>query len=162
MPPERLGYAAAMSDLAGNLGSTVTCPSCGAQVPVPGDLPGGLGAVACPKCGAAVHTGAPSYADDEDLTVDEAVRAVAAIGHDVDMTRVGDAALRCGECAAEVGADRLAVAQLRAATDVVGGGRTVVVAAVTCPACGAAGRVEVDPDPAGPDAALLAPLGLTG
>lgn len=54
-----------MTDMAADLGDTVTCPNCGAQVTVP-TLADGV--VACPKCGAAVHAVlAPGTSGDDDV-----------------------------------------------------------------------------------------------
>jgi hypothetical protein len=51
---------------------------------------------------------------------------------------------------------RLGVRSLRLATDVVGGGRSVTVAAVRCPNCDAQARMELPHDEDGGRAALFA------
>jgi ribosomal protein S27AE len=145
-----------MTDLSTDLGGTRTCPACGEQVSVPQDHGR---AVPCPKCGAAVPPGPPPYEEDGELTVDEAMRTVAVAGYDTEMEQVGGGEARCERCGATVAVDRIVVRSLRRATDVVGGGRTVTVAAVRCPNCDALARMDLAHD-VDDDRAVLVAMGV--
>lgn len=132
-----------MTDLAPDLGATASCPRCGAQVQVT-EVSGPL--VRCPDCGAAVPTGVRAQVT-EDLTVDALVRAYGVNGYDASVDLVEDG-LRCGACGAVARARTWAVDDRRRGSDAAVATPEHLVAAVRCPACGAAGTAVVHLDDA--------------
>lgn len=129
-----------MTDMATGLGGTASCPSCGAQVEV-AQLAGAAG-TPCPKCGTTVAAGpAPDVEGEE--TLDEVLRGFGVNGYDTEL-EVDGRALRCSACSATSAADRFRIADVTPATDELRGA-DVIAAALVCPACGAAGRLVLDP-----------------
>src|SRR4051794_27592075 len=135
-----------MTDLPTGLGATAPCPRCGEQVQITGVA---AALVRCPACGTPVPTGVrPEVAAD--LTAEELIRAYGVSGYDDDAVAEGDR-LRCSVCGASTAAGEWPVDDVRRASSAETGDTEVAVAAVRCPACGAAERavMPVGAAPAG-------------
>ena len=140
MAARSAGQVAAVTDVATGFGGTASCPSCGAQVEVP--QRDGAAAQPCPKCGAAVSAGpAPDVVGEQ--TLDEVLRGFEANGYDTDL-EVDGRAVRCPACGTTSAAADFAVGDVTPATDELRGADVIAVA-LACPACGAAGRLVLDP-----------------
>ena len=129
-----------MTDMATGFGATASCPGCGAQVEVLQQA--GASGTPCPKCGTLVSAGAAPDVEGEQ-TLDEVLRGFEANGHDTELELDGRA-LRCPACDTTSAVGGFTVDDVTPATHELRGA-DVIAAALTCPACGAAGRLVLDP-----------------
>lgn len=129
-----------MTDVATGFGGTASCPGCGAQVEVAQQA--GATGTPCPKCGTVVPAGTAPDVEGEQ-TLDEVLRGFEANGYDTDLELDGRA-VRCPACGTTSPAAGFTIADVTPATHELRGA-DVIAAALTCPACGAAGRLVLDP-----------------
>ena len=137
-----------MTDLADNLGPTLACQSCAAEVAIEVAVRNGFD---CPECGASLPE-RPDYAIEGAATAVEVARAYGAYGYDEEFARAdtadaADAAAGstiCPGCSAALAGDELVVDARRTIDADTGPSGTTEVLAVRCPRCKTAGVVVVD------------------
>jgi predicted RNA-binding Zn-ribbon protein involved in translation (DUF1610 family) len=129
-----------MTDLADNLGPTLACQSCGAEVAIEIAVRNGFD---CPDCGASLPE-RPDYAIEGATTALEVVRAYGAYGYADDYTIGGDDRVVCPGCAADLSFDEVAVDARRDVEAQAGpSDETEQVMALRCPRCGTAGTIVI-------------------
>ena len=130
-----------MSDLTPELGSSVSCPTCGNQVEMPAD---GVGPVTCPSCGTSIAGGWRDHTQS-DLTNQEILRSLAVKGYDTDVVAEEPDRLRCSGCDTVTPADQWQVDDLQQASNMVNPGASEsAIAALRCPTCDRLGLIELE------------------
>src|SRR5690349_2860537 len=124
-----------MTDLAPPDHDMVPCPACGAQNDT--DAP------TCEHCGARLPADTSAEDATDEVELDEAWRAASAGGFDVDMA-IEAGAVRCPRCGTAFELGDASDVAVRAVRDTVAPDADARVVTLTCPSCGAAGRVRTD------------------
>ena len=128
-----------MTDLADNLGPTLACQKCAAEVAIEIAVRNGFD---CPSCGASLPE-RPDYAIDGAATAIEVVRAYGSYGYTEDYTHGDDGTFVCPGCAAGLPEEEFHVDATRETDTGAGPSGTARVLALRCPRCNAAGTVVV-------------------
>ena len=124
-----------MTDLAPTDRALTPCPSCGAQ--------NDPDATTCEDCGTSLAATAATTDDNPEIELDEALRAAAASGFDVDMT-LAEGSVTCPVCSTSFALAEGDDVHGQAVRDTIRAGDDLRVVTLACPSCGAAGRLYGD------------------
>lgn len=130
-----------MTDLADNLGPTLACRECAAEVAIEVAVRHGFD---CPQCGASLPE-RPEYAIEGATTAVEVVRAYGAYGYSEEFTDGGNGLVVCPGCSrsldlrGDARAGEVHVDAWRDTDPAAGPSGTAEVLALRCARCGTAG-----------------------
>jgi Zn finger protein HypA/HybF involved in hydrogenase expression len=131
-----------MTDLADNLGPTLACQECAAEVAIEVAVRNGFD---CPQCGASLPE-RPDYAVEGATTPLEIVRAYGSYGYIDDYTLGDDGTYVCPGCSTILPAGEFTVDARREVDQAAGPSATTTVLALRCPKCKTAGTLVIDPE----------------